>query len=217
MGVRRRWSIDIIETLPAIDIAIGVDERDFLSRMADIADRSGQFLVERHFDSMGVGKLDIVNLRYQGKCAHLEGGCQLIARHDRPERITVEMRAFRWDPHPPTRDVYVTFAQTCLRPLIRQYNRQFSARYRMLVGHRTRAFRMSQRTKTLFEQFVILANTRSLHPLDWKRFYVLVREERQVLPEHELRVFLMERGFSKEKAYDLAELYGHLWAFKQSK
>lgn len=64
-------------------------------------------------------------------------------------------------------------------------------------------------------RIALLANTSSLHPLDWKRFYELVRESRQELPEAELRPLLAARGFSTAKAAELAELYGHLWAFKR--
>lgn len=43
---------------------------------------------------------------------------------------------------------------------------------------------MSERTTTLLERFTILANTSSLHFYDWQRFYALVREGRQEIPDY---------------------------------
>jgi hypothetical protein len=67
----------------------------------------------------------------------------------------------------------------------------------------------------LLDRFAILANSFSLHPLDWRRFYGLVHEGRQEIPESKMRSLLIQRGFGEEKAMHLAELYAHLWAFKR--
>jgi len=67
----------------------------------------------------------------------------------------------------------------------------------------------------LFERFSVLANTRSLHPLDWERFYLFVRNSRREAPEGIIRLLLIKGGFSLEKAQMLSELYHHLWSFKK--
>lgn len=41
---------------------------------------------------------------------------------------------------------------------------------------------ISDRTRTLLDCFTILANISSLHPRDWRRLYVLLRERRQQTP-----------------------------------
>ena len=206
------------EFLPGIDIALLVKPRDFLERMAVIGEQTGQFTVERHYDAMEDGALDIVNFRYLGSSPHTEVGGQLIAREDIPRRVLVDMRAHWWDPDPPTRAVYCAAATELMLPLVKTYNRAYAARYRFRIQKTgLKEIKLSPRTKTLFDRFAILANTASLHPFDWDRFYALVREGRQELPDYELRAMLVARGFSNEKAGHLSEIYTHLWNFKRRK
>jgi hypothetical protein len=186
--------------------------------MAVIGEQTGQFTVERHYDAIKNGKLDIVNFRYLGSSPHTEVGGQLIGRDDIPGRVLVEMRAHWRDPDPPTRASYCTAASELMLPLLKIYNRTYDTRYRFRVQNTVlKAAKLSTRTKILFERFAVLANTVSLHPLDWDRFYALVREGRQELPGYELRAMLIARGFSNEKAEHLSEVYAHLWNFKRRK
>ncbi|MDF0541167.1 hypothetical protein PX699_02330 [Sphingobium sp. H39-3-25] len=206
------------EFLPSIDIAVSVEPREFLERMAVIGEQAGQFTVERHYDAIKDGKLDVINFRYLGSSPHMEVGGQLIGRDDLPGRVLVEMRAHWWDPDPLTRASYCTAASELMLPLLNIYNRTYDTRYRFRVQNTVlKAAKLSTRTKMLFERFVVLANTASLHPLDWDRFYALVREGRQQLPGYELRAMLIARGFSNEKAEHLSEVYAHLWNFKRRK
>ncbi|MBO9580136.1 MAG: hypothetical protein J7498_04520 [Sphingobium sp.] len=207
------------EFLPGIDIAVRIEPRLFLDRMAVIGEGTGQFTVERHYDAALLdSELDIVNFRYLGSGPHIRVGGQLIARGDTAGRILVEMRAERWDPDPPTRAIYCAAASELMLPLLKTYNRIHSTRLRLRVQKTVlKETRLSPRTKTLFERFAVLANTASLHPLDWDRFYAFVREGRQELPGYELRAMLIARGFSNEKAGHLSEVYAHLWNFKRRK
>ena len=84
---------DLREWLPGIDIAISIEPREFLERMAVIGEQSGQFTVERHYDAIKNGELDIINFQYLGDTAHTGVGGQLIAREDRPGRILVGMQS----------------------------------------------------------------------------------------------------------------------------
>jgi hypothetical protein len=203
------------EALPDIDIAIREHTRQFLEGMALIAEESGQFVVERHFDPFQNGKLDVVNLRCLAETGHADGGGQLIAREERPNRVLVEMRARQWRPDPPTREAYGAFAKALIVPLLEVYNRAHKVRYRLRIQREGPVFPITDRTMTLFEQFAALANTASLHALDWERFYRFIRDSRQELPEHRLRSMLIAEGFSAEKASHLVELYEHLWAYKR--
>ncbi len=204
--------------LPSIDIAVSIESREFLERMAVIGEQTGQFTVERHYDAIKNSKLDIVNFRYLGSRPHTEVGGQLIRRDDIPGRVLVEMRAHWWDPDPPTRASYCAAASELMLPLLKIYNRTYDARYRFRIQSAVlKAIKLSSRTKILFERFVVLANMASLHPFDWDRFYALVREGRQELPGYELRAMLIARGFSSEKAEYLSEVYVHLWNFKRHK
>ncbi len=75
--------------------------------------------------------------------------------------------------------------------------------------------RVTVRTRQLFDAFALLANTASLHKLDWDRFYRFVRESRQQVPAPTLRQLLIDAGFSPDKAAMLAEVHDHLWTFKR--
>jgi len=184
--------------------------------MAVLGENSGKFQVERHCIHPGQRRTDIVNFRLIGQSIHEGHGFQLIAYDDRPGRVNVEMRAVRWLPDPPTKAVYIEAAHGLAGELLRQYNREFDSRYRLRIGARHgKAFAMSERTTTLLERFTILANTSSLHFYDWQRFYALVREGRQEIPDYLLRSHLTKAGFSTKRAVELVEIYTHLWAFKK--
>lgn len=206
----------MVEVLPDIDIGVRGEATAFLEQMAELGKNSGKFKIDRHRIHPGQHRPDIVNFRLTVECIHEDHGFQLIAYENRPGRVNVELQAARWSPDPPTRAIYVEAAQSLVGDLLRQYNRQFGARYRLRVGVRqSKAFAMSERTTTLFKRFVMLANTSSLHFYDWQRFYALVRESRQEIPDYLFRSRLTKAGFSPERAAELAEIYTHLWAFKK--
>lgn len=210
-------TIALAEFLPDIDIAVSIEPLEFLERMAVIAEQSGRIAVERRYDPLGNSKLDVVNLRLLGSGSDSEFGGQLIARDDRPGRVLVEMRA-GWGPGRPTRATYCASATELILPLLKVYNRDYAARHRLRVQKTgRRGYKLSAQTKTLFERFAVLANTSSLHKLDWDRFYAFVRESRQELPEPEVEAMLIEHGFSKQSAGRLADIYVHLWAFKRAR
>jgi hypothetical protein len=147
---------------------------------------------------------------------HQELGFQLLASPNNPGRVTVEVSAGRWNPDPPTRAAYCEAARGLTGPLLTALNRINSTRYRLRIQRpEAGRFKISQRNLALLDRFALLANTSSLHPLDWKRFYRLVHESRQEIPEAEIRSLLIQRGFHRETALRLADLYAHLWAFKR--
>tara|TARA_R110002072_G_scaffold22383_20_gene78343 strand:+ start:138736 stop:139362 length:627 start_codon:yes stop_codon:yes gene_type:complete len=203
-------------TLPAIDIKISVEPSLFLERMITLGEQSGRFTIEHVDDRSGGTRLEVVNFRLLQESQHEGHGFQLIARDEKPGRIQVEMRAQSWSPDPPTRAVYEQSARDLVRPLLKRYNRSFKTRHRLRIGAREKKpFMISERTRTLLGRFTVLANTHALHPFDWQRFYLLVREGWQEIPDHILRAKLEEAGFTPNKAQELARLYAHLWEFKR--
>ena len=204
------------DSLPAIDIKISVEPSLFLERMRAIGTDSGRFIIEHVGDMAGGTRLEVLNFRLTEKSVHDEHGFQLIARDEKTDRIQVELRARRWSREPPTRAVYEQAARDLVQPLLRIYNRSFRTRHRLRKGAREqRSYTMSDITETLLARFTTLANTHSLHPYDWRRFYLLVREARQEVPDHIMRQRLEDAGFTPDKARDLAQLYVHLWSFKR--
>ncbi|MEQ9448082.1 MAG: hypothetical protein RLN70_04135, partial [Rhodospirillaceae bacterium] len=144
--------------LPAIDIAVSQTPREFLDAMAEIAGASAEFRVEQHRDKPGGPALDVINLRYLGRSPHVDVGGQLISRADR-KRISVEMRASRWTPDPPTREIYCAVAKELIGPLLTTYNRANKTRYRLRIEKAVHAEpNLPQEAAKLFSVFVTLAN-----------------------------------------------------------
>lgn len=204
------------EPLPDIDIAVRKDSQAVIAAMADLAESDSSLIVERHAEPLGREGWHIVNLRSLRLSVHEDSGGQLIVRPDRTGRILVEMRALRWQPDPPSRDVYIRAARDLFAPLLSAYNKVNGQRYRMRIARvqKPKSF-LFQRTQTLLDHFALLANQRSLHSLDWDRFYRFVKECHHELPMEAVRALLIEHGFSRDRADNLAQLYEHLWAYKR--
>lgn len=203
------------EALPDIDISVHDDARLVVDVIASLAGVDTSLIVERHYELFGEKNWYIVNLRSLRPSPHEEGGGQLIARPDRPGRIQVEMRAALWCPDPPTREVYVTAARELFGPFLRTYNQMHARSYRLRVARpRKLGSSVSPKTRVLIERFAILANQNSLHALDWGRFYRIVKESRREAAMEDVRALLIEHGFTPKRAGELAEIYEHLWAYK---
>lgn len=202
------------KALPAIDIAAR-DPWSTIDAIACLAEADTSLIVERYDAPFGYKDWCIVNFRSIRPSPHEEGGGQLIARPDRPGRAVVEMRAKRWSPNPPTREIYVTAARELFGPLLRAYNRAHACTSRLRIARsRKLGSRLSPKTRALIDRFAILANRASLHPRDWDRFYRIVKESRREAPMEDVRAMLIEHGFTSKRGDELAELYEHLWAYK---
>ncbi|WPE22665.1 hypothetical protein [Shinella zoogloeoides] len=204
------------EALPDIDIAAGQDRLTFVKRMVSIAESESGVTVELHQDTFGNEGLHFANFLLPGFSENIRSGGQLIVRPGEA-RILIEMRSADWQTDHPTRNEYIAFCKEVFGPLLRAYNKAFGTHYRMRVSRPRADYQLPPQSKRLFERFSILANTRTLHPLDWERFYLFVRNSRKELPEGALRPLLIQKGFSSEMAQMLSELYYHLWRFKRLK
>lgn len=123
------------EYLPPIRIGVTSPLRQFLARMADIAEKSGAFTVERHFGALGDPDFDIVNFRSTKPSPHVGLGVQLISRPDPKDIVAVEVIAERWRPNdPPSYATYVSEAKALIQPLLSNYNREANARHRMSIA-----------------------------------------------------------------------------------
>jgi hypothetical protein len=203
----------VVQSLPEIDIAVSGERSTFLERIAELAEASG-FAVERR--SLSAGSVDwaAINFRASDSGEHESLGFQVISRTDVPGRVLIEVRAAQWVGEHPTRQAYVEAARALVGPLLRAYNLDAGTRHRLRIARGGGAYRISTRTAELIDHFGVLANTSSLHPLDWERFYAIVRGSRQQVPDGVLRERLKLHGFSREALDRLVELYGHLWAYK---
>ena len=201
--------------LPPIDIALQVQPAEFLDKMQVIAAGS-YFSVERRADSLGKDHFDILNMWFKGSTPHRGLGAQLISRSDLKRKVAVEVRAQTWEPDDPTYDVYVAAARQLVSPLLRQYNKEERTRLRMRVPSQKQLVpRLTPHSERLFKRFAVLANTSSLHYLDWRRFYEFVHGSRtRPLDEVAMARLLMDNGFAQEYAEHVASIYEHLVEFK---
>jgi hypothetical protein len=202
--------------LPGIEIPIDSDPVEFLDGMVRLGEASGCFDAERVHNALGVAGYEAATFDPQEECIHRGLRFALLFDPEKPKAIRVELVAERWSRDPATYDAYLAAARSLVAPVLAEWGKAHSKRYRLRIErHKKEGPKLTERTLELVERFALLANTSSLHPLDWNRFYLLVHHGRQKIPEHELRARLIDKGFSEQKADRLAELYGHLWAFKQ--
>jgi hypothetical protein len=204
--------------LPPIHIKVTGPLRGFLAKMADIAERSGAFTVERHFDALGGKGFDVINLLFAKPSSHHGLGGQLIVQPDAKDTVSVEIRAEHWSPDDsPSYEVYCAVAKALIGPLLSIYNREALTRHRMVIAAKKRIEpKLPPHSAQLFRRFTSLANKSGLHPLDWRRFYIFVRNSRMrnELPDEDMARLLIKRGFSEQYASHIAEVYGHLRKFK---
>ena len=208
------------EYLPPIQIRTASPLRQFLIGMANIAEKSGAFAVERHFGALGDADFDIVNFRSTKSSPHIGLGVQLISQLDPKHIIAVEVRAERWSPDdPPTYATYVAEAKALIGPLLSAYNRDTNTRHRMSIPKmKILEPKPPPQSEKLFKRFAVLANKSVLHPLDWGRFYEFVRNSRMRSPlyEEDMARLLMKEGFSAQYAKHIAGVYFHLCEYKHS-
>lgn len=205
--------------LPPIHISLTSSPRQFLNRMADIAEKSGAFLVEKRFDFLGDYGFDGINLHFLKSSPHKGLGGQLIVQPDAKGRVSVEIRAEQWHPDdPPTYEIYVAEAKILIGPLLSIYNREAHTRHRMIVPPKEQLEpKLPPQSARLFKRFTTLANKSGLHKQDWGRFYEFVRDSRmrKQLPVEDMEILLIKEGFSEQSARHIAEVYNHLLEFKR--
>jgi hypothetical protein len=79
--------------------------------------------------------------------------------------------------------------------------------------------KLPEAAQKCFQRFARLANVRSLHPTDWRRFYAFVRKLRHAerYRQDEMRWLLIQAGFPHQQADHIAAVFEHLAAFKIAK
>ena len=203
------------EALPAIDIKVEETARDFLQKVAAIGKANVNFDVETHFNALEREGYHVVNFRFSGESPHISVGAQLICNPDVVGRVQVEMRAERWFPNPFTRVAYIEAARNLIQPLLASFNQAYSKRYRLRIENAIRAKpKLPPKTAEAFYRFADLANTSSLHPNDWKRFYEFVKLSRTKLSQEHMQSLLTAKGFSIQKSDEISKIYYHIWNYK---
>ena len=201
--------------LPNITVKPDCDPKLFLDRLEDLAKNSASIKeVCRDKDvKLSRSGMDILAFMPTDQNGHEEIIGQFIFQYDNPSTVYVEVRAGLWNPDPPNYEIYVKEAKRIAGSLIKEYNHSFPSRRRLTIQKKSQTEpSLSPVANKVFRKFVILANKRSLHPLDWKRFYEFVRfchAHHVKLYEDEIEWLLNKEGFGEGKSRYMADIYGH--------
>jgi hypothetical protein len=207
------------DQLPPIHIVTADSAGCLLEALASASKGIVSFTVESIGRPSIAPELSVLNIKYHGATRHEGLGVQFIARDDEPGRISVEVRASRWAPlDPPSYATYVRAAKLLTLPVLSNYQAAHGKALRMRIPKlQDISLKLPPAAKKLFIRFAGAANTSSLHPLDWRRFYDFVRRSRfRPLDEAEMAQLLVEHEFTAKQARRIAEIYVHLCKFKSA-
>jgi len=198
------------DRLPRIRINLNINADEFLARVENISVESGRFEIRR--ENYGEG-FRLLNMRVR-EAPQRRGliGQVIIDPHDQT-RAKLEVRAARWEPDPPTYDVYVDTAQNLFNPILETYNRLYHSRIRMCIQSKEDTEpKLPPLASRVFERFTQLANKDALHPTDWGRFYFFIwhcASHNMSLDEDDVFRLLVMSGFEEETATHIADIYYH--------
>lgn len=202
----------MIDRLPGITLKVNVPPPVFLQRIAQIARQTGEFEVGEDEGDEEEG-YTFVTLKPTHEARHEGLVGQIIAGVSDPSRVLIEIRAQRWQPHPPTYDVYVRAARNIFTPLLRLYDEEYGAASRLDIQSKADLEPdIPQKAQELFEKFALLADKNALHPNDWERYYKFIQfcsTYDVPLTQVDIRDLLIASGFSLEDADRISETYYH--------
>lgn len=202
------------DLLPDISLKIDCSPREFIERIEEIARSQSQFIeIHKQLDFLGEKGLDVLNIKPREQNEQIDIYGQVITRLETVERVDIEIRSSRWNPEPPTYDIYVKEARRIMIPLIKEYNQKYNSKRRLSIQVKSdKNSKLSPVAQKYFARFVNCANKKALHPKDWDRYYKFIRfccAKRISLYEEDITRLLIAEGFSKEKAEYLASIYWH--------
>lgn len=216
--------------LPDISIKLDSTPKEFISRVEKLAQKLG-FKTELHNDCLGSFGYDILNIA-QSEASYAIGPIiQLINNGEHKidekedfsvptkvevikqnnQRIEIEARSTVWDPFQLSSEEYVKTAKELINPILREYNRIYKTNRRLKIQAK-KQYVIPEKAKNLLTKFAILANKKSVHPLDWQRFYAFIfhsHKQNTNISQCMVFSFLKDTGFTNEKATFLSDIYFH--------
>ena len=164
------------ELLPGITIKPATQPRDFVRRIQALLENSAEFSCEFHENFAGYKEHDILDVTPTWETSHKGLFGQVIYNPEYDgDRVRIEIRAHRWEPHPPGYNDYVEAARQIFRPILSQYNRIYDARLRLNIQS---AHSLEPEMSSLIERYYLRwVNGPDLlgHPLDCNRFCQFVK------------------------------------------
>lgn len=195
--------------LPQISVKTDQSPEQFLSSLAQVARQIGEYLVDLGVQD-GAHTLTLKPLKLLPH-RDLEG--RLVGKPGDDARIQVHLHAYRWNPEPPTYEIYVAAARELLQPLLRRYNIVHRSNRKLRITSRAASEpQLPTMARELFVAFAIDARKSGLREADWRRFYRFIRHA----SGHNLRIsrddlhwLLVSAGFSIDHAAEIADVYEH--------
>ena len=200
------------DRLPRMSIKVDATPDEFLRRIETLALQSGEFLVDLERDEQGQGS-SVLILKPMLVTQHRELAGWLIAAPGSSGRVSVEVRAARWNPDPPTYQAYVIAAREIFRPLLHQYNRKYRTNRKLQIQSRAATEpRLPTVARQVFDRFADRANKSALRSRDWQRFYHFTwhcTAHNVIVSRDDVHRLLVGAGFSVEHAAGLADIFEH--------
>jgi hypothetical protein len=191
---------------------VDISPSEFLDRLQKIASNNKSLQIEFHRDFPRQG-YDTLEVGCWTHAMHTGLVGQFVIDPQKRGIVTVEIRADRWNPEPPTYEIYVAAAKETIAALLAAYNILFNSKYRLLIQtEEDLKPKLPPRAKVRFNEFVVMANKQILHPFDWERFYYFIyacSSKNMKITQEDVKELLVQRDFSDEVAEELANIFGH--------
>jgi len=201
------------DRLPLMSIRIDTTPEEFLRRVETLALQIGEFVVETERDPANDSKVIALHLKPILVTQHRELMGRIIVIPASPDRVSVEVRAARWQPDPPTYRAYVAAAREIFKPLLHQYNRKFHSNRKLQVQSQAATEpHLPTVASQVFDRFVDRANKSALRNRDWQRFYHFIwhcAAHNINLSRDDVHRLLVSAGFTIEHAANLADISEH--------
>lgn len=196
------------DILPDISIPLDVAQKEFLDRITMIVTQSDE-LTSEPGDFMGAVNLTGIEIKPKNS---KRTQAQVLLDPDTPGTARIEMYPDTGN-NDPTYEQYVAATRQLFDPLLESYNQQYQAELRLEIQSKEDTEpKLPPTVQPSFDLFVKAANKGMLHSLDWGRWYRFVRLsalEEVALGEDEIHRLLVQRGFSEERATEIANVYRH--------
>ena len=201
------------DRLPRITIKLDTTPEEYLRRIETLAMEIGEYLVEAEWDVVDATKVTALKVRPILVTQHRELVGWIIPIPGPESRVSLEVRAARWHPDPPTYKAYVEAARSIFKPLMRYYNSKYNTSRKLQIQSRAATEPgLPLMASQVFDGFVEKANKSALRNKDWQRFYHFIfhcTAHNVIISRDDIHRLLIHGGFSTEHAADLADIFEH--------
>jgi len=201
------------DRLPDINIKVDTSPEEFINRIMQIASNKKELLVNLTRDHLGSEDMIFLNIELISEMVHNGLLGQIISDAKLQHIVNIEVRSRKWNPDPPTYEVYVKAAKTIFENLLKEYNKEYESKYRINIQTKNALEpKLPPKAHQVFRIFEVLANKDCLHPLDWQRFYNFIHHcfsHKVKISEDDVYRLLVSAGFTEQKADHISDIFHH--------